>query len=79
MDSARGLKWKGINTDLFDGGEDAEAEVLLDPVGSEDEGGCKEGGLRDVTGHIGTLHHSLLARHTLDQGVGEPAYNSSYY
>ncbi len=59
---------------LLKSGECAEPQVLLDTVGPQDNGGGKVRGLRDVTGHVGALHHSLLASHALDKGVGEPAH-----
>ena len=58
---------------LLESGECAESQVLLDTVGPEHDGGGEEGRLRDIAGHVGTLHHALLPGHALDQGVGEPA------
>jgi hypothetical protein len=58
---------------LLKSGECAEPQVLLDAVGPQDDRGGEIRGLGDVTGHVGALHHSLLAGHALDQGVSEPA------
>jgi hypothetical protein len=59
---------------LLKSGECAEPQVLLDAVGPQDDRGGEVRGLGDVTGHVGALHHSLLASHALDQGVSEPAH-----
>ena len=57
---------------LFVRAEVSQAEVLLNTVGSEDQGGGEVFGLGDVTGDVGAFDHALLAIHGLDEGVGEP-------